>query len=319
MPAQVSVIIPAYNAAAYLAECLDSVLAQDVAGLEVIVVDDGSVDATRDVARRYVPAVRYVWQENSGGGSSPRNHGARLASSEFLAFFDADDVMCPGRLAAQLACLQRDTGLGLVLVDYRNFDESGDYPASHFAGCRELLAATGLQLPDGFVRLEPGEANRLLAAENFGITGALLLRRRAWVEAGGFDESLRDSEDFDLIFRLARSWPIGLLGREGFRRRMHAANQSSQTLRILEWKVASRTRLLERETDADVRALLRRSIASFELTRARELHDGGFSGARAAYWRALRRDPVVALAQWRILARTSPWAAIMKSGRSATE
>jgi glycosyltransferase involved in cell wall biosynthesis len=302
----VSVIIPAYNAAAFLPACLDSVLAQDVAGLEVIVVDDGSTDATRKVVADYGDSIRYYWQANSGGCSSPRNQGVRHAKGDYLAFFDADDVMCPGRLTAQLEMLRRDPSLGLVLTDYRNFDQTGDYLESHFATCPTLLATTELKLPSGSIRLEPVASNRLLIMENYASAFSALIRRTAWVDVGGFDEALRASEDFDLIYRIARFRPIGLLGFLGTRRRLHSSNMSNATLSILAWKVASRTKLLRSETERELRVQLRRSLAAFELMRARALYDAGHPGSQVAYARALRHDVAAALRQWRVLARTLP-------------
>jgi glycosyltransferase involved in cell wall biosynthesis len=304
--ARISVIVPAFNAGRYLAECLESIIAQDLPGLEVIVVDDGSTDDTRTVCAKYEPQIRYVWQPNSGGCSAPRNHGARLAVGEFLAFFDADDVMCFGRLRAQLEVLQSDPELGLALTNYRNFDESGDHTHSHFSTCAGLLEATALNDKCESIRLAPVTSNWLLVRENFGSAGSTLFRRTSFEQAGGFDETLSASEDFDLIYRVARRQPIALLGRVGFRRRLHATNMSHQTQHILACKIDSRRRLLATETQPELRQALRRSIAKFELTLSRALIDGGGAGAGVAYMRALSLDPVTSLRHWRVFARVIP-------------
>ncbi|MBE9060365.1 glycosyltransferase family A protein [cf. Phormidesmis sp. LEGE 11477] len=109
----VSVIIPAYNNGCYLAEAIDSVLAQDYQPFEIIVVDDGSTDQTAAIAQRYGPAVTYVFQENSGT-SVARNRGVELAKGNMLAFLDADDYWASDKLSQQVAVLSSHLELEAV-------------------------------------------------------------------------------------------------------------------------------------------------------------------------------------------------------------
>lgn len=97
----VSVVIPVYNTAAYLAEAIDSVLAQTHPVSEIIIVDDGSTDRSRDIALSYKEKVRYVYQHNQGIGAA-RNRGIEIAKGKYLAFLDADDRWTPGKIEAQL-------------------------------------------------------------------------------------------------------------------------------------------------------------------------------------------------------------------------
>ena len=131
----VSVVIPAFNAAKYIRETLDSVLAQTYRPIEIVVVDDGSTDGTREQILAYGDRVRYVWQPNSGGCSSPRNHGVRMASGEFVAFLDADDLIAPERIAAAVAVMKRHPDVGLALTNFVHFDSAGVDPTDHFATC----------------------------------------------------------------------------------------------------------------------------------------------------------------------------------------
>jgi CDP-glycerol glycerophosphotransferase len=114
----VSVVVPTYRTAAYLPACLDSLLAQTYADLEVVVVDDGSPDDSAAIAQSYAdrdPRVKVLRQDNAGLGAA-RNAGLRATTGELLAFADADDVVPPGALAALVRHLQR-TGADLVTGD----------------------------------------------------------------------------------------------------------------------------------------------------------------------------------------------------------
>jgi glycosyltransferase involved in cell wall biosynthesis len=100
----VSVVIPAFNAARYLGEALDSVFGQTLTDLELVVVDDGSTDETPQVVQGYGSRVRYVRQPNAGVASA-RNRGVAESSGRYVAFLDADDVWLPGKLERQLEAL----------------------------------------------------------------------------------------------------------------------------------------------------------------------------------------------------------------------
>ena len=124
MPQRVSVVIPAWNVARFLAEAVDHVLAQAYPAREVIVVNDGSPDTDEldDVMARYagLREVRYLDREN-GGPSAARNTGIRAARGEFIALLDGDDYWDPGYLATQVGYLDADPGLDLVYCDARLF------------------------------------------------------------------------------------------------------------------------------------------------------------------------------------------------------
>src|SRR5688572_23675076 len=99
---KISVVIPSYNAAQYLPAAIESVLGQDYKNLEVVIVDDGSTDNTPEVVGRFGKFVEYNRLENNGGGPArPRNIGIRAASGDYIALFDSDDLMLPGKLIEQ--------------------------------------------------------------------------------------------------------------------------------------------------------------------------------------------------------------------------
>jgi glycosyltransferase involved in cell wall biosynthesis len=112
-------MIGAYNAAPYLGEAIESVLAQDYEPVELIVVDDGSTDGTAEVARSFAD-VTVVSQENGGNGAA-RNRAVENASGDLYAFLDADDRFTPGKLSLQKAALDADPGLDMVFGHVREF------------------------------------------------------------------------------------------------------------------------------------------------------------------------------------------------------
>lgn len=113
MDKSVSLIIPAYNAARYLKEALDSAIYQTRPPQEIIVIDDGSTDNTRDLVAYYGPMVRYVYQENQGIGAA-RNAGVRLAQGDYVSFLDADDFWTSDKLERQMAVFQKQPEINMV-------------------------------------------------------------------------------------------------------------------------------------------------------------------------------------------------------------
>lgn len=186
----VSVIIPAYNAAEFMGETLDSVFAQTFTRFEVIVINDGSPDTEQleGVVERYPSNLRYIKQENQGAAAA-RNAGLRAARGEFVAFLDADDTWLPTFLERQLALL-KNTGAELVFADALLF---GDSP---------LDGRTFMQVdpPSGEVTAE-----NLLRVKVTVLTSTVLARKAPVLDVGLFDVSLRRGQDFDLWLRLAKA------------------------------------------------------------------------------------------------------------------
>jgi glycosyltransferase involved in cell wall biosynthesis len=118
----ISVVIPVFNAARYIAQAIDSVLNQTLPPDEIVVVDDGSTDATADEVRRYQPRVAYFSQSNQGPGAA-RNLGMRESKGDLIAFLDADDLWLPEKLRLQKAALDADQSLDLVFCHMSQFRE----------------------------------------------------------------------------------------------------------------------------------------------------------------------------------------------------
>ena len=256
--AKVSVIIPAFNAQRWIAETLDSICGQTYSNLEIIIVDDGSTDATADIIRGYGDQVRYVYQTNSGGCAVPRNTGIGMCSGDFLCFMDADDLMTPDRIALQVAFLEKCTQVGLVFCDYKNFTEKGPFSVTHFQTCPRLWPQ--LQNREELI-ITDGCAH--LLKENFGIAGSICMRRSLLDVESGFVPSLRACEDFHFYFRLARHSPVGIVNKVGLLRRFHEQNMSGDAFKMLSEGVRSRTMLLDTEQDPALLKALNSSIADY--------------------------------------------------------
>ncbi len=193
----ISVAIPAYNAEATLPETLRSALSQQRVELEILVVDDGSKDATCDVAASFGAPVRLVRQANAGVGAA-RNTALAQARGRWVAFLDADDVWEPDKLRRQLDAL-RCSGAGLCYTHVRLVDEEGaDFE------CDERWVAPGPR-PQGWV------FRRLLFEGNSVCTSSVLVRRSLLERVGPFSCDPLMSEDYDMWLRVAWHAPLRYL------------------------------------------------------------------------------------------------------------
>jgi len=199
----VSTIIPAYNAARFIAQAVESALQQGVPQ-QIIVVNDGSVDDTSDIVRSYGDSVELIEQAN-GGVSSARNRGIAAARGEFVAFLDADDVWLPGKLSQQLALFAADPALGTVICDEVHVTDDGEIVRPSFLASRRCHG----DLPIQAARL--AKPVSWLVRESFFPTSGVLTRRTVLARAGSFDTRLSICEDRDLWLRLAFEAPVGLV------------------------------------------------------------------------------------------------------------
>jgi glycosyltransferase involved in cell wall biosynthesis len=199
-----SVIVPNFNNGATLARALDSILAQTYAAHEIIVIDDGSRDNSADVAARYGSQVRYVYQDNAGV-SAARNRGAELATGNWLAFLDADDIYLPTRLAAHADWLVRDPSLEFLFADQdqRSPDNQHQQMAiSASAAGRALVARAPGQVE---LLLLPADFEALVA-DGFSEIRTLSIPRTTFLALGGFSVQHKIGEDLHFFVRLfARS------------------------------------------------------------------------------------------------------------------
>ncbi len=192
-PVTVSVVIPTYNSAHLVTDAIKSVLAQTVLPLEIIVVDDGSKDDTRQRLLAYGERVRYLFQENQGV-STARNRGIAQAKGEWVAFLDADDVWHPRKLQLQLAALANTPHLGVLGTDLFN------WPTDTFP---DLGTCPSLAMQE--LRWEQFVLRTTL------LPSSVIARTDLLRQCGGFDIGLQSPEDRDLWMRMVEIAPIARL------------------------------------------------------------------------------------------------------------
>ena len=205
----VSVIVPSFNHAPYLRECLDSVLSQDYPKIELVVVDDGSSDGSLDILRSYGPGITLL-QQHGGRQARARNLGVAAAKGSLLAFLDSDDRYLPGRISAAVAALRASPNVDVVWGDYRLVDPAGGVIAQP--------------------RWAPAHADfrRELIAGNPICNATVTLRRSVLAGIGGFDERVPRVCDGAAWYQLAaRGHHFLHLDQALLDYRQHGANDSS--------------------------------------------------------------------------------------------
>jgi teichuronic acid biosynthesis glycosyltransferase TuaG len=189
---QVSALIPTYNRATDVKRALDSVLSQTFPVAEIIVVDDGSTDNTREVVASFGDRVRYIYKKNAGL-SAARNTGIQAATGEWIAFLDSDDWWFPDKIRLQAEALHRHPGAALAYTTGWAISANGT---------REILR------PVDPARLWPAlrHSNQLTGGPS-----SVMIRRDVVLAEGGFNESLVMGEDWDLWVRLVRKYSFAFV------------------------------------------------------------------------------------------------------------
>lgn len=191
---KISVIIPTYNSAKYIKDTIESVLNQTYKDLEIIVVDDGSTDNTKDIVSKY--QVKYIYQENKGPAAA-RNRGIKEAQGEYIAFLDSDDVWMVEKLEKQMAIFENST----YAMIYCDMSHKVNEKIVH----KSYLKEKGYRGPGS------GDIHERLLKENFIFTPTVLVKKEVLKKTGYFDESYKICEDYKMWLTIAKKYQIAFL------------------------------------------------------------------------------------------------------------
>ena len=229
MSPAVSVIIPTFNRAAMLREAIETVFAQGHDDLEVIVIDDGSTDSTREMVATTFGGderVRYHYQANAGA-STARNTGLDLSRGDYIAFLDSDDAWQPWHLRLQLAALERHAEIGFIWtnVDFVNglgeitaesalprlLSAYGYFPLDELFSTSAPLSELGIEVSLEYrdCRLYIGDIFSAMIVGNLVMPSSVVMRRALLDRVGRFDERLVRGEDHQFFLRASREGPAG--------------------------------------------------------------------------------------------------------------
>lgn len=284
----VSVVIPTFNRAEWLEGTVRSAVDQTSPPEEVIVVDDGSTDRTREVCRCMTDDITYIRQENRGA-SSARNRGARAGSGRWIAFLDSDDRWRREKLNVQIRALRESEGARWSIADAELVgpDVDGTAFGAGFPLVEEgrrhgrdwfarYLEREELSVPDsrgGPFGVFTGDLFPILLRGNVVQTSALVVERSLFLEVGGFDEELDVTEDMDLALRLSA----------------HPSACAVIAAPLYEWTLGDHDSLT---SSPNTRRLIENALESVE--RARDLRgrwgseeEKAFRAGRRALWRRL--------------------------------
>ncbi len=212
MDLKISVCIPTYNRRDLLRQTLESVFAQTYRNFEVHIVDDGSTDGTDEMIKREFPQIKYHYQANAGDASS-RNKLIELAQTQYITFIDSDDLLFADSIERMYAAMQKHGGNVIVYGAYLGIDENGQTTGK----CKRTLRS--------------GKITQYLFDDILIHSCGSMFPRKAILDEGGFDTSLRVCSDYDLWLRLSLKYEFIALDEPTFKRRRHGGNLSAISLK----------------------------------------------------------------------------------------
>lgn len=233
---KVSVIIPTYQSVQFVQKTIESVLAQTYRDYEVIVVDGGSTDGTREVLNSYGSRIQVITQ-NGKGISNARNVGVLASKGEYVAFVDSDDLWLPDKLQFQVKFLDKKPSIvGMIYSDAFLFPEKGIYKFSPLANKRAFQIG----------KPHRGKVLRQLFMENFIPASTVMVRKLCFKRVGLFDESLMVCEDIDMWMRIAECFEVDYQDVVLAKIRLHEGSLTKNRERHLLSKIALRDKTVRR-------------------------------------------------------------------------
>lgn len=191
-----SVIVPAYNAEKYIEQTLDSILSQSFSDIEIIVIDDGSTDATADRVRalaEHDARVKYIYQQNSGGPAKPRNVGLAAAQGEYIFIFDSDDIMLPGKIEKYINVFLSNNDIDVIFSDFQVIDELGNVLSESFLYEYQSFRRICEYQTDNVFKLNMNNFHEEIIKANFIGTSGVAFKRPVYQSL--FDERFSSGDD----------------------------------------------------------------------------------------------------------------------------
>ncbi len=197
--ALVSIIIPTYNYAAYIGKAVDSALKQTYTNIEIIVVDDGSTDNTKDVLQKYGDKLVYI-QQNNQGAAAARNRGLEEAKGDYICFLDADDTYYPNNIAEKASFLEANQSLDWCYSNWVWVDKKG----------KEMMRGDEPEVSLAHIKAQGDVLPLALQGYRLG-TNVFMFRKALVDKLQGFDIRLKVLEDYDYYLRAAALGKLGYI------------------------------------------------------------------------------------------------------------
>lgn len=220
----VSVIIPTYNRAGFISDAVQSVLDQTYKNIEIIVVDDGSTDGTKDVLAPFMDNIRYYYTENSGAAHA-RNIGLKAAVGKYIAFLDSDDAYLPYKLELQVSFMESHPEAGMVFTEVSSTDGKSILEEYHLRTFHSLYNRKGWSYDDlypvkGELTFKPldmpvpyyiGDIFKYTLLGTFVFSNTALFPAEVLKKTGYQNEAYRVAEDYELMVRICKHYKVGFL------------------------------------------------------------------------------------------------------------
>lgn len=224
---KVSFVIPCYNVENYISECLNSILSQSYSNIEIVIVDS-STDNTKEVIKNFEiktgnEKIKYFYQEGKGPASA-RNFGIEMSNGDYIAFLDADDLLCPDSIQKRIKLFESEGSVGMV------------YSNAYIMNENKLLQTTFRDIVNGS---HEGHVFEKLIKNNFICTSTVLVSKSVLEKVGVFDESLKNAEDYGLWLRISGyGYSIGLVDEPLTYYRIRKGSLSENNLRNTEYLIS---------------------------------------------------------------------------------
>jgi glycosyltransferase involved in cell wall biosynthesis len=272
---KVSVIIPTYNREQFILRALNSVSKQSFTDYEIIVIDDGSKDNTRQLLGPYMDKLKYIYQENAGI-SAARNQGIQEAKGEYIAFLDSDDIWAPEKLEHQVKVLDTHKKVGIVYVRMPILNEKGVRVGMKPAGAsgknfKELLQIWG-DLP----------------------TSSVLIRKECFIKVGGFDKTLTISEDTEMWLRISQYWDLyEIEGKELAFYYRHDQQVTKNKIKVYEGGLKTDLKVLDTYKEACSDLIIPRIITTQYMLAKEYYNNGNYTDALGNLFLTLKRRFII--------------------------